>query len=145
MSRPEFWMVWRFHGILCFHFYFILFCLFVCLEVTLLGKDTWIRATSATAMVIFSKVLFRKLLDHSYVKVFSQQLGGTSTTEFWSTPYSWRFMYMDKRYMLILSSKLVNIMKPKSTKVLWKLSYLFLKKKLVFKSNPVFIDILESC
>ena len=63
-------------------FYFILFFFFVCLEVTLLGKDTWMRATSATAMVIFSKVLFRKLLDHSYVKVFSQQLGGTSTTEF---------------------------------------------------------------
>ena len=31
------------------------------------------KATSATAMVIFSKVLFRKLLDHSYVKVFYQQ------------------------------------------------------------------------
>ena len=82
-------MAWRCHGILCFHFYF-----FFCLEATL-GKDTWMRATSATAMVIFSRVLFRKLLDHNYVKVSSQQLGGTLTTEFWRTPDGWRFMDMD--------------------------------------------------
>ena len=37
---------------------------------------------TATAMVIFSKVMFRKLLDHSYVKVSSQQLEGTLTKEF---------------------------------------------------------------
>ena len=62
----------------------MVFCVFIffflAFEATL-GKDTWIRATSATAMVIFSKVLFRKLLDHSYVKVSSQQLGSTLTTE----------------------------------------------------------------
>ena len=68
-------MVWRCHGILCFHGFFCY------LEATL-GKDTCIRATSATAMIIFSKVLFRKLLDHSYVKLSFQQLGGILTTEF---------------------------------------------------------------
>ena len=62
-----------------FSFLFIFF--FFCLEATL-GKYTWMRATSATAMVIFWKVVFQKLLDHSYVKVSSQQLGGTLTTEF---------------------------------------------------------------
>ena len=46
----------------------------VCLEAAL-GKDIWMRATSTTVMVIHSKVLFRKLLDH--VKVSSQQLQGT--------------------------------------------------------------------
>ena len=61
-------------------FTFIHFFFFVCLAT--LGKDTWMRATSATVMVTFSKVLFRKLLDHSYVKVSSQQLGDTLTTEF---------------------------------------------------------------
>ena len=60
---------------------FIFIFIFFCLEPTL-GKDTWMRVTSATAIVIFSKVLFRKLLDHSFVKVSSQQLGGTLTTEF---------------------------------------------------------------
>ena len=40
------------------------------------------RATSMSAMVVFSKVLFPKLLDHSYVKVSSQQLQGTLTTAF---------------------------------------------------------------
>ena len=66
----------------------MVFCVFIfihffffCLEATL-GKYTWMRATSATAMVIFWKVVFQKLLDHSYVKVSSQQLGGTLTTEF---------------------------------------------------------------
>ena len=60
------------------HFFLLWF--FFCLAT--LGKDTWMRATSATVMVTFSKVLFRKLLDHSYVKVSSQQLGDTLTTEF---------------------------------------------------------------
>ena len=32
------------------------------------------RVTSVAVMVILLKVLFRKLLDHSYVKVSSQQL-----------------------------------------------------------------------
>ena len=73
-------------------FYIFIFILFYfCLEATLLGRDTWMRATSATVWYFFSK-----LLDHSYIKVSSQQLGGTSTTEFWRTPYGWRFMDIDK-------------------------------------------------
>ena len=32
------------------------------------------RATSGIVMVVFSKVLFRKLLDHSYVEVSYQHL-----------------------------------------------------------------------
>ena len=38
-----------------------------CLQPTL-GKDTWMRATSVTVMVTFSKVPFWKLLDHNYVQ-----------------------------------------------------------------------------
>ena len=40
------------------------------------------RATSSTVVVLFSKVLFQKLLDHSYVKASSQQLRGTLTAAF---------------------------------------------------------------
>ena len=40
------------------------------------------KPTSATVMVNFSKVLSRKLLDHSYVKVSSLELRGTLTTAF---------------------------------------------------------------
>ena len=46
------------------------------------------RATSATVMVIFSKEPFRKLLDHNYAKVFSQQLRGTLIAAFQKTPCS---------------------------------------------------------
>ena len=82
-----------FSSLFCFtSFYFILFRLF---RGNVVRRDSWKRATSATAMVIFSKVLFQKLIDHSYVKVSSQKLGGTSTTEFWRTPYGWRFTDMD--------------------------------------------------
>ena len=49
------------------------------------------RVTSATVMIIFLKMLFRKLLDHNYVKVSSQQLRGTLTTAFRKRPYSCRF------------------------------------------------------
>ena len=41
-----------------------------------------IRPTSATVMVIFSKVLLQTLLYHSYVKVSSQELQDTLTTVF---------------------------------------------------------------
>ena len=102
LSRPEFWLVWRCHGILFVHFYFYFYFYFFCLEATL-GQD---RATSATVIVIFSKVPFRKLLYHSYVKVSSQQLRDTSTTVFWRTPYGWRFYGHGSRYVLILSSRL---------------------------------------
>ena len=59
-------------------FIFIFIFIFFCLEATL-GLD---RATSATVMVIFWKMPFRKLLYHSYVKVSSQQLRDTLTTVF---------------------------------------------------------------
>ena len=138
-------MVWRCHGILCFHRYFVLlhFILFffVCLEVTLLGKDSWKRATSATAMVIFSKVLFQKLIDHSYVKVSSQKLGGTSTTEFWRTPYGWRFTDMDTCYFFHQNWQ---ISWNENQRSCYENYHFFFSKKLVFKSDPIFIDILDS-
>ena len=100
LSRPDFWMAWRCHGILFVHFYFYFY--FFCLEATL-GLD---RATSATVMVIFSKMPFRKLLYHSYVKVSSQQLPDTLRTVFWRTPYGWRFYGHGLIYLLIRSSRL---------------------------------------
>ena len=61
LSRSEFGIVWRCHGILrvC--------CYYFCLEPTV-RKDAWMRTTSVTVMVFFSKVPFWKLLDHSYVQ-----------------------------------------------------------------------------
>ena len=46
---------------------FRVFISIFCLEPTL-GKDTSMRASSATVMVFFSKVQFWKLLDHNYVQ-----------------------------------------------------------------------------
>ena len=46
---------------------FRVFIFIFCLE-SVLGKDTWMRAASVTAMVIFLKVSFWKLLDHSYIQ-----------------------------------------------------------------------------
>ena len=119
------------------------------------------RVTSATVAVIFSEVLFRKLLDHSYFKVSSQQLRGTLTTAFRKTWIKIRTNSFIKT--------LVNITKQKPTKVPWKLSlakknaashfkehciridillvvigFFFSQTNLIFKSNPVFVDILGS-
>ena len=44
-------------------------------------------------MVLFSKVLFQKLLNHSYIKVSSQQLRGT---HFEGHPRVEEFMDMDQ-------------------------------------------------
>ena len=71
LSRFYLWMVWRYHRILRFH------CYNFCLETTA-GKDTWIRTTSVTILVI----LFES-------KGPSQELPATLKTKFWKTPYSW--------------------------------------------------------
>lgn len=49
----------------CFLFPFLFFCL----ELTV-RKNAWMKATSVTVMVSFSKVPFWKFLDHSYSKFF---------------------------------------------------------------------------
>ena len=52
-----------------FIFIFILFYFIFCLEPTV-RNNTWMRASSITVMVIFSKVPFCKFLDHSCVQSF---------------------------------------------------------------------------
>ena len=104
------------------------FLFFFCLEATL-GKDTWMRATSATAMVIFSRVLFRKLLDHNYIKVSSQQLRGTLTDilkDILWLKILWAWIKMRTNSLI---KTLVNILKQKSTKMPRRLSLTKKKKK----------------
>ena len=110
------------------------------------------RATSATVMLIFSKVLFRKLLDHSYVKVSSQQLRGTLTTAFWRTPYGWRFYGHGARYVVIISSRKKKKSTPHFKEHCTKkddisrvvIRFFFSQINPVFKSKSVFINILDS-
>ena len=59
LSRSYLWMVWRCHGISRVHRYYF------CLETTV-RKDTWMRMTSVTVMVI--------LLEDSILKVTWLQL-----------------------------------------------------------------------
>ena len=110
-------------------------------------------------MVIFSKVLFRNLLYHSYVKVSSQQLWDTLRLKI-----LWTWIKIRANCFI---KTLVNNVKGKSTKLPWALSLAkknstphfkerctkidihfhvsFLSQaSLVFKSNPLFIDILDS-
>ena len=118
-------------------------------------------------MIIFSKVLLRKLLYHSYVKVSSRELRDTLS------------ILKDTLWLKILLTwikicansfikTLVNDMKRKSTEVSWTLSltkknptphfkehctkidispvaihFFFSQTKLVFKYNPLFIDMLN--
>ena len=60
LSRPDFWMVWRFPVFLCVDFNIY------CSEPTV-RKKNWVWTTSATVMVIFKKVPFWKFCHHSYV------------------------------------------------------------------------------
>ena len=74
LSRADFWMVWRCHGISWFNFYFFWFR-------TNSKKNTWMRKIFVTIMVIMSKIPFRKLLDISCFQG-SQQLQVTLKTLF---------------------------------------------------------------
>ena len=122
------------------------------------------RATSAAAIVTFSKVLFQKFLGHNYVKVSSHELWGTLTAAFWRTRYGWRFYRHGSRYVVIFyqgSSKYEGAMKiinrkknatphlKKHCTIIDDISRVvirscFSETSLVCDSNPVFIDILDS-
>ena len=124
------------------------------------------RATFATVVVIFSKVLFRKLLCY---KVSSQQLKGTLETAFWKTSYRLGCFGHGSRHVLILSSRLWYLSWNENQR--WCLENYHSQKKvtphfkaycikiddisilvidfffqinIVFKPNPLFIDILDS-
>ena len=122
------------------------------------------RRTSTSVMIIFPKVLFRKLLDHGYVQVSSQQLRGTLKDTLW-LKVLWTWIKIRANSFI---KTLVNNMKRKSTKVPWTsltrknatphfkehctkidislvvIRFFFSQTNLVFKSNPLFIDILDS-
>ena len=123
------------------------------------------RRTSTSVMIIFPKVPFRKLLDHGYVQVSSQQLRGTLKDTLW-LKVLWTWIKIRANSFI---KTLVNNMKRKPTKVPWTLSltkknvtphfkehctkidislvvirFFFSQTNLVFKSNPLFIDILDS-
>ena len=61
LSRFDLWMVWRWHGIPR------VYCYYFCLEPTV-RQENWMRTTSVMVMVLFLKVAFWKLLDHSYLQ-----------------------------------------------------------------------------
>ena len=71
------------------------------------------RRTSTSVMVIFLKVLFRELLDHSYVQFFSQQLQDTLKDTLW-LKILWTWIKIGANSFI---KTLVNNMKGKSTKV----------------------------
>ena len=110
LSRADFWMVWRFHGIPCFYFYFFLFR-------SNGKKNTWMRAIFVTVMVIISQVSTESYWMSAVFKVLTTSRH--IDNGIWKTTYNWRFCGHGSTYMLILSR--VNIMKQKWAKVPWKL------------------------
>ena len=74
LSTADFWMVWRYHGIPFFHFYFFLFR-------SNNKKNNWVRNFFVIMIVIISKVSFWKLLDISCFQS-SNLLWGILTTTF---------------------------------------------------------------
>ena len=75
LSRADFCMIGRCHGITCFHF------LFFCLEATV-KKNTWMRVISVSVMIIFSECCSASYLISAMFKVLTQQLRGTLTMAF---------------------------------------------------------------
>ena len=77
------------------------------------------RASSTTFMVIFSKVLLRKLLDHIYVQCFfsriARQFENSTLKEIPQLKILWTWIKIRVNTFI---KTLVNIMKQKSTKVL---------------------------
>ena len=148
---------------------FRVYIFIICLE-QVLGIVIWMRATSASVMLIFLKVLFWKSLDHNYIQSLSSTI----------VRYTGKSILKDTLQLNISRTRIkirpnsfiktwVSIVKEKSTKVPWKLLltkkcdldfkehctkvddvslivlwFFFSQTKLVFQSNSVFHDILDS-
>ena len=94
--------------------------LFFCLE-AMLGQDTY-ETTSATVMVIFSKVLFRKLLITAMLKFILNNCETHNSSilkDALRLKILWTWIKIRANSFI---KTLVNIMKRKSTKVPWTLS-----------------------
>ena len=126
-------------------------------------KNTCMRTTSITVMVIFLKLPFWKLLDHSYVHVSFSIFTRDIHNGIWETLYSWRFYGNGSTYvpnfswLNIMTQTLMEMARKlsfeeKSKPVLrttfhqirrWYFPYycilLFLSSNLVFKVNLVLI------
>ena len=94
LSRADFWMVSRCHGVPYIHF-------FSCLEPTA-EKNTWMRTISITGMVVISKVLFWKLLDIGYVHCSFATFTRHIDNGIWKALCSWRFYRNRSTYVPIL-------------------------------------------
>ena len=148
---------------------FRVYIFIICLE-QVFGIVIWMRATSASVMLIFLKVLFWKLLDHNYIQSLSSTI----------VRYTDKSILKDTLQLNISRTRIkirpnsfiktwVSIVKEKSTKVPCKLLltkkcdldfkehctkvddvslivlwFFFSQTKLVFQSNSVFHDILDS-
>ena len=86
-------------------------------RVNILGKHTCMRAISATVMVLFWKVPFWKLLDHNCIQ----------------SSFSTIARYSDNSKDTLQLNILRTLIKKRANWV-----------NLVFKSNPVLIDIMNS-
>ena len=84
-------------------------------------KNTCMRTTSITVMVIFLKFLFWKLLHHSYVQVFFSIFTRDIHNGIWETLYSWRFYGNGSTYVLNISW--LNITTQTLTEMARKLSF----------------------
>ena len=96
--------------------------LFFCLE-PMSGNDTWIRTNSVTVMIIFSNVLFRKLLDHNVVHssfpTITRHIDNSILKDILQLKILWAWVKIHADSFI---KTWVSIMKRKSTKVPWKLS-----------------------
>ena len=131
--------------------YSVCLLLFFYLEPTL-GKDAWMRATFAAVMVIFSKVPFWKLLDRNFIQIYFSTIAKVHWLQHFERHLTLKIL---RTWFKIRGNSFiktwVNItlhLKEYCTKVdersLIVICVFFPKANLVFKSNPVFIDILDS-
>ena len=86
-SRGDFWMIWRYHGILCIHVYF-LFRNNVWREQ--LDKNNFCHCYSFFFCFFFENTIL-KVLDYSYVQSSFSTITRHFDNSIWKTPCNWRF------------------------------------------------------
>ena len=121
LSRGDFWMIWRCHGIGVSIFIF-------CLE-TMLRENNWMGATPTAVRVIFFRKCHPKLFDYSYDESCFSTITNHLGKDIWKRPYRRRLYEHGLTYVSSLQQIILLI-----------IDFSFSQTSLGFKFNLLLIE-----
>ena len=134
---PDYWMVWRCHGILCVHF----FCLFVCLFRSNVKKWYLDERDFRQCYGNFFESAMPKVIGSqlcwSFFSIITRHINNTNLKDTLRLKILWTWIKIRANSFI---KTLLNMMKRKSARLLWKVSPTKKNTTSYFKEQCIKID-----